>query len=163
LKAAFSLLLTMRGIPQIYYGDEIAMTGANDPDNRRDFPGGFPGDPRNAFTKAGRTPEQQDVFAYVHSLLDLRRSHPALRMGKQWHIGWDESYYAFVRELPEETILVIYNNADKARTLEIPVSETPLEKAHELQTLFGNVSAEIGGSSVRLTLPAQTTAIFSVH
>jgi len=163
LKAAFALLLTMRGIPQIYYGDEIAMTGGDDPDNRRDFPGGFPGDPRNAFTAAGRTPEEQDAFAYVHSLLDLRKTHPALRMGKQWHIGWDETYYAFVRELPEETILVIYNNAVKARTLEIPVSGTPLEKAKQLQALFGNVSAEIDGGSVRITLPPLTTAIFSVH
>src|ERR1700690_3319077 len=102
LKAAFSLLLTMRGISQIYYGNEIAMPGGNDPDNRRDFPGGFPGDPGNAFTASGRTPEQQDVFAYVHSLLDLRKGHPALRVGKQWHIGWDETYYAFLRELPEE-------------------------------------------------------------
>ena len=163
LKAAFALLLTMRGIPQIYYGDEIAMTGGDDPDNRRDFPGGFPGDPRNAFIAAGRTPEEQDAFAYVHSLLDLRKSHPALRMGKQWHIGWDESYYAFVRELPEETILVIYNNADKARTLEIPVGDTLIEKAHQLQALFGNVSAEIDGGSVRIALPAKTTEIFSVR
>jgi glycosidase len=163
LKAAFSLLLTMRGIPQIYYGDEIGMTGGDDPDNRRDFPGGFPGDPRNAFAASGRTAEEQDVFAYVHSLLDLRKSHPALRMGKQWHIGWDESYYAFVRELPEEKLLVIYNNADKARVLEIPVGDTPLEKAHQIQTLFGNVSAEIDGGIVRVTLPAHTTAIFRLH
>ena len=61
LKAAFSLLLTMRGIPQVYSGDEIAMSGGDDPDNRRDFPGGFPGDPRIAFTPAGRTPEQKRV------------------------------------------------------------------------------------------------------
>ena len=163
LKAAFSLLLTMRGIPQIYYGDEIAMTGGNDPDNRRDFPGGFPGDPHNAFTASGRTPEEGDVFAYVHSLLNLRKSHPALRIGKQWHIGWDESYYAFLRELPEEKLLVIYNNAEKPRALEIPVDDTPLEKAHQLQALFGNISAEIDGSKVRVAMPAQTTAIFSVH
>jgi neopullulanase len=163
LKAAFSLLLTLRGIPQIYYGDEIAMPGGDDPDNRRDFPGGFPGDARNAFTAAGRTPEQQDVFAYVHSLLDLRKSHPALRMGKQWHIGWDDTYYAFLRELPEEKLLVIYNNADKARTLEIPVADTPLEKAQQLQAVFGNISAEVVDGKIRATLPAQTTAIFSVH
>ena len=50
LKNAFSLLLTMRGVPQLYAGDEIAMPGGDDPDNRRDFPGGFPGDTRNAFT-----------------------------------------------------------------------------------------------------------------
>ena len=116
LKAAFSLLLTLRGIPQIYSGDEIAMPGGDDPDNRRDFPGGFPGDPRNAFTAGGRTPQQQDVFAYVQSLLALRKAHPALRTGKQWHIGWDDSYYAFLRELPEEKLLVVYNNCLQPRT-----------------------------------------------
>ncbi len=163
LKAAFALLLTMRGIPQIYYGDEIAMPGGNDPDDRHDFPGGFPGDPSNAFTAAGRTPEQQDVFNYVHSLLDLRKNHPALRTGKQWHIGWDETYYAFLRELPEERLLVIYNNAAKERSLEIPVGDTPLEDARSLQSVFGNISATLEHGNVRISLPAQTTAIFSVQ
>jgi glycosidase len=174
LKAAFSLLLTLRGIPQLYYGDEIALPGGADPDNRRDFPGGFPGDAHNAFSAAGRTPEQQDVFACVHALLDLRGHHPALRTGKQWHIGWDESYYAFVRELPEEKLLIIYNNASKARSLEIPVSDTPIENAHRLQLLFlgpGNADgksdrkspAELDHGQVRVSLPGQTIAIFSVQ
>ncbi|MGO9088935.1 MAG: alpha-amylase family glycosyl hydrolase [Candidatus Sulfotelmatobacter sp.] len=163
LKAAFALLLTMRGIPQIYSGDEIGMPGGGDPDNRHDFPGGFPGDARNAFTSAGRTPEQQDIFAYVQSLLALRQKHPALRTGKQWHIGWDDSYYAFVRELPEEKLLVVYNNAARPRTLEIPAGDTPLEAAHQLQTVFGSSTAELDGGKVRVSVPAETVAIFSVR
>src|SRR5260370_4799949 len=129
LKPALSLLLTLRGIPQIYSGDEIGEPGGDDPDNRRDFPGGFPGDPRNAFTASGRTAEQQDVFAHVQSLLALRKDHPALRTGKQWHIGWDESYYACLRELPEEKLLVVYNNSSSSRELKIPVADTPLAGA----------------------------------
>ncbi|HLX82867.1 MAG TPA: alpha-amylase family glycosyl hydrolase [Terriglobales bacterium] len=166
LKAAFSLLLTMRGIPQIYSGDEIALPGGNDPDNRRDFPGGFPGDPRNAFTADGRTPEQQDVFAHVQSLLALRKNHAALRTGKQWHIGWDDKYYAFLRELPEEKLLILYNNADQPADLEIPVEDTPLDQAHQLQLVFGNIGnipAEIRGGKVHVSLPAQAIAVFSVH
>jgi neopullulanase len=165
LKAALSLLLTLRGIPQIYSGDEIAMPGRGDPDNRRDFPGGFPGDPHNAFTASGRTAEQQDVFAYVQSLLALRKSHPALRTGKQWHIGWDDSYYAFLRESPqdEDKLLVVYNNAPKTAALDIPVEGTPLETAHHLQTVFGNSAAEIIDGKVRVSLPAQTLAVFSVR
>lgn len=163
LKAAFSLLLTMRGIPQIYSGDEIAMPGGADPDNRRDFPGGFPGDAHNAFTATGRTPEQQDVFAHVQALLALRRVHPALRTGKQWHVGWDETYYAFVRELPEEKLLVVYNNAASTRDLTIPVDDTPLQSAHELKTLFGDVQATIEIHEVRLTLPSRAIAVFQVH
>ncbi len=163
LKAAFSLLLTLRGIPQIYSGDEIAMPGGDDPDNRRDFPGGFPGDPSNAFTAAGRTLEQQGVFNYVQSLLKFRKNHPALRTGKQWHIGWDDSYYAFLRELPDEKLLVVYNNASAPRALEIPVGDTPLENAHHLQPLFGDSSAELKNGAVHISLPAQTIAIFGVQ
>ena len=163
LKAAFSLLLTLRGIPQIYSGDEIAMPGGDDPDNRHDFPGGFPGDPHNAFTSSGRTAEQQDVFAYVQSLLALRKAHAALRTGKQWHIGWDDTYYAFLRELPEEKLLVIYNNAATTRDLHIPVADTPLEAAHELQGIFGGRTAQIVDGEVRVTLPPRTLAVFTVR
>jgi neopullulanase len=167
LKAALSLLLTLRGIPQIYSGEEIAMPGDGDPDNRRDFPGGFPGDPHNAFTASGRTAEQQDVFAYVQSLLALRKNHPALRTGKQVHIGWDDTYYAFLRESPqdqaEDKLLVVYNNAQKTAALNIPVEGTPLETAHQLQTVFGSSAAELVNGKLRLSLPAQTLAVFSVR
>ena len=163
LKMAFALLATLRGMPQIYSGDEIAMPGGHDPDNRRDFPGGFPGDPHNAFTAGGRTAEQKDVFVYVKALLALRQSHAALRTGKQWHIGWDDTYYAFLRELPEEKLLVVYNNAPKTQTLDIPVENTPLETTQQLQTVFGNSSAELVGGKVRVSLPALTLCVFSVR
>ena len=89
IKLAFSLVLTMRGTPELYYGDEIGMPGGNDPDNRRDFPGGFPGDKHNAFTQSGRTSDQQEIFSHVQKLLRLRNEHPALRHGQLWHIAWD--------------------------------------------------------------------------
>lgn len=165
LKAAFSLLLTLRGIPQIYSGDEIGMQGGDDPDNRRDFPGGFPGDRHNAFTAGGRTAEEQDVFAHVQSLLALRKNHSALRTGKQWNIGWDNTYYAFLRDSPpdKDKLLVIYNNAPSTRELNIPVDNTPLETAQQFQPVFGDTSAEIVNGKVHLSLPAQSLAIFSVR
>jgi glycosidase len=57
--------MTARGVPMIYYGDEIAMSGGDDPDNRRDFPGGWSDDLLNAFKPSGRTPEQQEVFHHL--------------------------------------------------------------------------------------------------
>ena len=65
LMLAETYLMTTRGIPLIYYGDEIALAGAGDPDNRRDFPGGWPGDKHNAFTGEGRTKEEREVFGLV--------------------------------------------------------------------------------------------------
>lgn len=166
LKAAFSLLLTLRGIPQIYSGDEIGMQGGDDPDNRRDFPGGFPGDPQNAFTPSGRNPEQQDMFDHVQSLLALRKAHPALRTGKQSNIGWDDSYYAFVRELSDERLLIVYNNSSSSRELKIPVKDTALESAQQLHLLFGGTELrkpEISTGEFHITMPGQTLAVFDLR
>lgn len=160
LKAAFSLLLTLRGIPQLYAGDEIGMAGGDDPDNRHDFPGGFPGDPRDGFSAAGRTPDQQDMFAHAQSLLALRRAHPALRGGKLTHVGWDDTYYAFVRETPDEKLLIVYNNASTPRDLKIPAGDTPLANIRSLEPLFGGTTAEIGGGEVRVRLASRTLTVF---
>ena len=163
LKAAFSLLLTMRGVPQIYAGDEIGMPGGDDPDNRRDFPGGFPGDSRNAFSSAGRSPDEQEIFAHAQSLLRLRQAHPALRTGTQWHIGWDDSYYAFVRESPEEKLLVIFNNAASPRELQIPIEDTPLASVTRFENLFGPGQVEVKDKAVQAKLPAMSLSVYRVH
>ena len=62
LSLAQTFLMTNRGVPLVYYGDELGMKGGDDPDNRQDFPGGFPGDTRDAFTASGRTPSEQEVW-----------------------------------------------------------------------------------------------------
>lgn len=74
LKLACTLLLTVRGTPIVYYDDGIALPVAADPDNRRDFPGGFAGDANNAFELGGRTKEQRMVWSHVQALLKLRAS-----------------------------------------------------------------------------------------
>src|SRR5260370_11076416 len=78
LKLAFGLTLTLRGIPEIYYGDEIGMPGGGDPDNRRDFPGGWIGDANDAFPQAGRARDQQGIFSYTQPPPRLRPKHTAL-------------------------------------------------------------------------------------
>src|SRR5690606_2640709 len=72
-KLAFTLLMTLRGIPQIYYGDEIGMMGdkgQGDGDIRRDFPGGWPADPQNAFEASGRTELEKGYFDFSKKLLN---------------------------------------------------------------------------------------------
>ncbi|MGB8480781.1 MAG: hypothetical protein WCE63_18400 [Acidobacteriaceae bacterium] len=97
MKLDFGLLATMRGMPQIYYGDEIAMPGGKDPDNRRDFPGGFPGDVKDAFTAAGRTLAQDSMHAWVQELLQLRAHHPVLQTGGQQDLLVDDTGMVFAR------------------------------------------------------------------
>lgn len=163
LKLAFGLTLTLRGIPELYYGDEIGMPGAGDPDNRRDFPGGWIGDASDAFTEAGRNHEQQEIFSYVKELLRIRREHPALRGGRLWHLASDESAYVFLRESEEERIVVAFNNADKTRELQVPINGTPAQNAEALSLLFGGAKAELTGKAFRISMPAQSLSIFLVN
>jgi glycosidase len=164
IKLAFSIVLTMRGTPELYYGDEIGMTGGNDPDNRRDFPGGFPGDKQSAFTESGRTPEQQEIFSHVQKLLSLRKEHPALRHGQLWHISWDESSYAFARTTREERLLVVFNSVATTKTLRLPFAGTPLQGAQKLTPLLGKGGdVETKNDSADLMLAPNQLEIFSVR
>ena len=163
LKLAFGLTLTLRGIPEIYYGDEIGMTGGGDPDNRGDFPGGWIGDTNNAFVESGRAREQQEIFSYVQSLLRIRREHAALRSGRLWHLASDESAYVFFRESEEERVVVAFNNADQPRELRIALGDTPAQDAAAVGILFGEGKAELSRSELRITMPAQSISIFSLN
>lgn len=175
LTLAFALLLTMRGIPQIYSGDEIGMAGGDDPDNRRDFPGGFPGDRHNAFLAEGRTPDEQRIFSELQSLLRLREQHPALSWGKQIDIFSDDQTYVYFRDFHadkqndsrqshSEQLLMLLNNTGQERTVEVEVSDTPLASAKELTTIKAAHDATIvSGSKIKVTLPGRSLSIYQVH
>ncbi len=163
LKLAYGLVLTLRGIPELYYGDEIALPGGGDPDNRRDFPGGWIGDAGNAFTPSGRTPRQQEMFSYAQSLLRLRSEHVALQTGHLWHIFSDQAAYVFLRETEEEHLLVAFNKSSAPRTLRINVNDTPLQLLPAAAAIFGDGTAEIAKSELRLTIPAQSITIFNLY
>jgi neopullulanase len=163
LKLAFGLTLTLRGIPEIYYGDEIGMPGGGDPDNRRDFPGGWIGDTNNAFTQTGRTREQQEIFSCVQALLKLHHEHTALRGGWLWHLASDETSYVFARESEEERLVAAFNNADQPRELRVPLGDTPAQRASVIDLLFGDAKVELAGKEIRITMPGQSLSIFSLN
>ena len=145
LKLALGLLLTLRGMPQIYSGDEIAMPGGADPDDRRDFPGGFAGDTHSAFTQNGRSADEESVFAWTSGLLSLRAAHPALETGLEQNLVADSDVFAFVRSSDEagcsadhkkERYLVVANKAQQSKLVAIPVSETALDGCTEIRALM---------------------------
>jgi len=163
LKLAFGLTLTLRGIPELYYGDEIGMPGGGDPDNRRDFPGGWIEDEHNAFTHEGRTPGQQQIFEYVQTLLRLRQQHEALRGGKLWHLASDDTTYVFLRESEEEKLLIAFHNGVTAKTFTVSLQDTPANSAAGISLLFGQAQADLAGQRLKLVLPPQTLSIFMLH
>ena len=163
LLCANGLILTLRGIPQLYYGDEISLPGGADPDNRRDFPGGWTGDKQNAFEEGGRTPEQQRIFSAVQFLLKLRREHEALRNGKLLHVFSDRDSYVFTRQTDEERLVVVFNNSAKARTLTLPQPTTPLADAVHASLVYGGATSQIDGVQMKVTAPPQSVSIFSIN
>jgi glycosidase len=110
LKLANTFLLTTRGIPQLYYGDELAMFGPDEPTTRKDFPGGFPGDRRNAFTREGRTPPQQAVFEHIQKLNRIRSASLALRRGRLINLHVSPQQYAYARMQGGEIAIIAINN-----------------------------------------------------
>ena len=117
---AMTLIATVRGIPQLYYGSEIGMKGdkgKGDADIRRDFPGGWKGDANNAFTKEGRTEEQQKFFEFSSKLFTWRKSKDVIHSGKMTHYVPDNNVYVYFRYNEKETVMVIINNNSEKQSL----------------------------------------------
>ena len=117
---AMTLIATVRGIPQLYYGSEIGMKGdkgKGDADIRRDFPGGWNGDANNAFTKEGRTAEQQKFYEFSSKLFTWRKSKEVIHSGKMTHYVPDNNVYVYFRYNEKETVMVIINNNSDKQTI----------------------------------------------
>jgi glycosidase len=161
LERAFGFLLTARGIPMIYYGDEIGMTGGNDPDNRRDFPGGWREDAHNAFEASGRSAEQQSLLDQVERLTRLRAGSAALRRGRMVDLLVEDRAYAFARVTAEEQIVVAINNAPDTVTLHIPLAGAGIADGATLKDCYGSApAAQVHNQALDAVLAGHSVAIY---
>jgi neopullulanase len=148
-----AFILSVRGIPQLYYGEEIAMEGKDDPDNRRDFPGGF--------SAAARNSKQQQMFDWTRSWIRLRRENAALRSGRLIDLFYDDEVYIFARQLNQETIIVAINRESKEKQITIPAASIGLKDGTTVKSVIGpGSSSRIVGGEVTLHLPAQSAVAF---
>lgn len=162
LKLAQTFILTTRGIPQLYYGDEIAMRGEGDPNNRSDFPGGFPGDERDAFAQSGRTAEEQEVFAHLRKVALLRAEIEPLRRGKLINLFVSDQQYAYARKTAREVAIVVINNDSRPAALEIDITAAGLPEGARATDRLGASSAErVGQGILRVTVKARAAAILT--
>ena len=156
--------LSVRGIPQFYYGEEIAMEGKDDPDNRRDFPGGFPGDSRNAFDASERKPREQKMFEWTRAWLRLRAEHPALRRGSLIDLFYDDDIYVFARRDQNETVIVAFNRSEQEKKVTVPVGLVGVKDGVDLGALIGTTpGAQVVKGQATLTLPRRTAVAYKLR
>lgn len=132
-----AFMLSVRGTPQLYSGEEVAMEGAEDPDNRRDFPGGFPGDTLNAFQEDGQPQNAKRMWQWVHDWLKLRREHSALRNGRLTDLFYDADTYAFARQVKNETVIIAINRSSDIKSMTLPLSAIGVRDGSQLIPLIG--------------------------
>ena len=121
-KTALAWLLTSRGIPQMYYGNEILMTGVTSPNDgyvRLDFPGGWKGDKQNKFKASGRTKKENDVFNYIKALANFRKTSSAITTGKLMQFLPIDGVYVYFRYDNNQTVMCAMNTNDKPATISL--------------------------------------------
>jgi glycosidase len=142
-KMGMALLLTMRGIPQIYYGDEILMKNYKNPSDaevRRDFPGGWPGDPVNKFEAAGRTAQENEAFNYIKTFANFRKGSSAIKAGKLMQYLPQNGVYVYFRYDDKQTVMCVMNTNASASTIDLSRFQERMKdftKAYDVAT--GNV------------------------
>ena len=145
LELAQALLMSIDGVPMVYYGDEIGMTGAGDPDNRRDMRFG---DQISA--------DEQRVLENFEKLGAIRRDHPALRYGSRRSLRADHDVYAFARAHLNDRIVVALNRGKAEAKLDLNVSPE-LPDGDYADALSGS-KIEVRDGKLAMSLPAQTAA-----
>lgn len=120
-KMGLGWLFTCRGIPQLYYGTEVLMKGVANPDGwvRLDFPGGWKGDAKNAFTGEGLTETEKEVQQYTRILANFRKGSAALKTGKFMQYLPVDGLYVYFRYDAGQTIMCIMNTSDTEKKIEM--------------------------------------------
>lgn len=138
-KIAYTILLSTRGIPSIFYGSEIGM--AYTPDHgtlRAPFPGGFPGDERDAFDKNGRSDYENIFYNHLNNLLQARSKYKALQKGRLIHFPPVDEMYVYFRILEDEKLLIIINGSDEEREVNLSGYSHLLKKYSVIKNILND-------------------------
>lgn len=164
LKMAYTFLLTTRGIPQVYYGTELAFKQGpgewGDGAKRAEMPGGWAGDDRSVFTKSGRTDSENDMFDYVKKITNWRKDSKAIHDGKLLHFLPTDNVYVYFRYTETDRVMVIMNMNDKPM---------PISRAKHIEMLrgFSNGVDVMSGASYDLTkdfqVPGRKTTVIQLR
>ena len=147
LKQGLALLLTIKRIPQLYYGTEVLMNGVKkvtDGNVRKDFMGGFPGDERNCFTADGRTAAENEMFGWLSRLLHWRKGNDVIVKGTQTQFCPHNGVYVIARRHEGKTVMLMLNGLDKENKVDV-------KRYAELIGTSAEASNVLTGEKINLT------------
>jgi glycosidase len=162
-RMALAFVLTTRGIPQLFYGTEVLMSNKGTEDHgviRSDFPGGWPGDTKNAFTGQGLSNDERAMQEYTRKLLQWRRTAPAIRDGKLTHYVPTDGVYVYFRHDAAQNIMVILNNGDEARTIDTKRFQESIGSATTGKDVLSDQAHELGRG---VAVPARSATILDLQ
>ena len=162
LKMVMTFLLTTRGTPMIYYGTEILKTGLESTNHghiRTDFPGGWSGDSKNAFTAEGRDDRQNEAFGFIKNLLNYRKTSTALQYGKLTHFIPENNVYVYFRSNNEQKIMVIINSNSENKILSTQRFSEMLQEVKEGTDVITGKDMTLNNS---IEIPAKSSMVIEL-
>lgn len=163
-KLGLTLISTVRGIPQIYYGSEVGMRGdknkGGDADIRRDFPGGWKSDQQNALNPSTQTPEQKEFYQFTQKLLNWRKGKEVIHTGKTKNFVPQNDVFVYFRYNEKESVMVVLNNNEKEETLDLKHFAESLNDISKGKEVISGKEISLQNS---LTIPAKTSFIIELQ
>jgi len=150
-KMGITMLLTIRGIPQLYYGTEILMKNMKVPSDaevRKDFPGGWPGDAENKFNAAGRNEQENKAFEFVKTLAQFRKTSSALKEGKTLQYVPQAGIFTYFRYSPTQTVMVVLNSGDQEAQLSVDRFEQAMKGFSKAKNVMTNETFDLKNFSI---------------
>ncbi len=164
-----AFVLATRGISQLYYGEEILMSGGHDPENRKDFPGGWASDSVNKFSKAGRTKDEREMLEWTRDWIKIRKDNLSLREGKTVDLFYDEEAYVFERFYPQDRwgdiVIVAINRCNQNKRIETNFSvpgNIDAQRVSVKKLISGAGNAFLRGDKIVIELPPNSASVYKV-
>jgi glycosidase len=162
-KMAITTLLTVRGIPQVYYGSEILLENTAHPDDhgyiRADMPGGWSGDKSNAFAGSGLTPDQLEMQAHFKSLAQWRKTSKAITNGKTLHFAPFNDVYVYFRYTDKEKVMVVLNRNEQSTSIDPSRFKEIIGNDRMARNIFSGQTISI---QQKFDVPAKTAIVFEI-
>ncbi|MDC1106704.1 glycoside hydrolase family 13 protein [Prolixibacteraceae bacterium] len=162
-KMVMAYTLTMRGIPQIFYGTEVLAKSDHGGDHgylRMDFPGGWKGDKVNAFTGQGLSEDQIETQDYMRKLLNWRKNTPVIHHGELMHYAPVDGVYAYFRYDTKDKVMVVFNKNKEEIKLDTERFHEMLEGVSSFKNVVTGKSESLGDE---ILLPARSVIILEIE